>query len=117
MPRISGSSVATALAAGLCSLMLTCDRLAHPGKKYKTEKQAGKSPIGGTKRVALVTGLLEKIQANSKGTTKHVLLDCFCDISKPGVVHNVANNDHPNFGSDGVPEVETILRNVFGMTR
>jgi hypothetical protein len=31
---ITGSSVATAPAAGLCSLVLTCDRLAHPGKKY-----------------------------------------------------------------------------------
>ncbi|KXX74813.1 Halolysin [Madurella mycetomatis] len=30
--NISGSSVATALAAGLCSLILTGDRLAQPGK-------------------------------------------------------------------------------------
>ncbi|KAL9120735.1 MAG: hypothetical protein Q9187_002705 [Circinaria calcarea] len=32
--RISGSSVATAIAAGLSSLTLSCDRLAHSGKMY-----------------------------------------------------------------------------------
>ncbi|KAF5012574.1 hypothetical protein F66182_15251, partial [Fusarium sp. NRRL 66182] len=32
--NITGSSVATAMAAGMCSLILTCDRLAHPGKEY-----------------------------------------------------------------------------------
>ena len=31
---ISGSSVATAIAAGLSSLTLSCDRLTHPGKTY-----------------------------------------------------------------------------------
>lgn len=31
---ISGSSVSTALAAGVCSLILTCDRLANLQKKY-----------------------------------------------------------------------------------
>lgn len=34
---ISGSSVSTALAAGLCSLILTCDRLAHPTKIYEAD--------------------------------------------------------------------------------
>ncbi|KAK3307832.1 uncharacterized protein B0T15DRAFT_86228 [Chaetomium strumarium] len=43
--RISGSSVATALVAGLSSLILSCYRLAHPQLSANTRYQQQKMPI------------------------------------------------------------------------
>jgi hypothetical protein len=66
--RISGSSVATAVAAGLSSLVLSCLRLANPGQKFE-----------GGRRVRMVEEKLDEML--SKGT-KYVLLEKFGGIDK-----------------------------------
>lgn len=69
---ITGSSVSTALAAGLCSLILTCDRLAHPDKEYQGGKGEGS-------RWALVTGHLKKMAAED--SKQFLLLERFENIA------------------------------------
>ena len=67
--RISGSSVATAIAAGLSSLILSCDRLAFPGRKYFD--QSGKKAK--FSRQEIVEHYFERMVA--KQDTKFLILE------------------------------------------
>ena len=69
---ISGSSVATALAAGVCSLTLTCDRLANAGRTYKSGMDKGS-------RYDLVTEQLRKMR--SEVGSKPIVLNKFGGIN------------------------------------
>ncbi len=64
--RISGSSVATAIASGLSSLILSCTRLANPTKTYQKVQRS------------LVTSRLKAMQSIPQ--SKHLLLEKFGDI-------------------------------------
>ena len=66
--RISGSSVATAIAAGLSSLTLSCDGLAHPGKTYFDHED---------RRKVIKHHFDSMLAAN-----KYILLDKFADIDQ-----------------------------------
>ena len=86
--RISGSSVATAIAAGLSSLILSCDRLAHPGKKYE-----------GYDRKNMVEIQLKKMRSSKQ--EKYVILERFADIDlkiKDGLDINVEGILEQSFG-------------------
>lgn len=74
--RISGSSVSTALAAGISSLTLTCVRLAH------LRKETAIKPVKW--RHKTVKHYLEKMMA-AESTKKHVLLEKFANIGDTGV--------------------------------
>lgn len=64
---ITGSSVSTAIAAGLSSLILSCDRLAFPDKVY-TDRD----------RINLVNHHFDKMLPDS--TKKYIMLEKFADI-------------------------------------
>ncbi|KAK1750547.1 subtilisin-like protein [Echria macrotheca] len=96
---ISGSSVSTALAAGLCSLILTCDRLANPGKTYPNGKDAGS-------RWEIVTGHLDSMQSTTE--SKFVLLEKFGQIDTPRVGY-----ESPETGRTGGPSAKTVLTKYF----
>lgn len=64
---ITGSSVSTALAAGLSSLILMCDRLRNPEKKYETGTKDGS-------RYELIRSRLDQMRAPK---SKFVPLDSF----------------------------------------
>lgn len=71
--RIIGSSVATALAAGLSSLTLSCDRLADPGRTriYQEDNR---------KREDLIKQRFHQMQSIAK--SKYVLLEKFAGIDQ-----------------------------------
>jgi hypothetical protein len=96
--RISGSSVATAIAAGLSSLILACDRLAIPGRKY-IDQFGNKEKFG---RQEIVEQYFEKMTV--KPDTKYLILEQFGNIdSKIG---------------DGLEiDAEEILTNWFSMQK
>ncbi|CAF3625818.1 unnamed protein product [Fusarium graminearum] len=73
---ISGSSVATAVTAGICSLTLTCDRLANPGRSYNKGMEAGS-------RYAKVIKELDSMK--SKAGSRHILLKKFGEIDTYGL--------------------------------
>ncbi|EKJ70111.1 hypothetical protein FPSE_09637 [Fusarium pseudograminearum CS3096] len=73
---ISGSSVATAVTAGICSLTLTCDRLANPGRSYNKGMEAGS-------RYAKVIKELDSMK--SKAGSQHILLKKFGEIDTYGL--------------------------------
>ncbi len=97
---ISGSSVSTALAAGLCSLILTCDRLANPEKKY----------VGGTKekdsRLFMVKKHLDLMRSSEN--SQFVLLEKFGQIDAPRIGHTLSEGT-------GGPSAKSVLRKTFGM--
>lgn len=62
---ISGSSVATAIAAGLCSLILTLDRLSNPARKYESGTAKGS-------RYAIVNSILDQ---SKQGNQNFIFLD------------------------------------------
>lgn len=70
---IDGSSVATALAAGLCSLTLTCDRLQNGDVKYEKETKSNS-------RYKLVEKQLNSM--TSATNKKFVLLNRFGGIDR-----------------------------------
>lgn len=83
---ISGSSVATALAAGLCSLILTCNRLKNPETQYQ-----GK--IGDGSRYSLVTKCLDAMK--SRPGSFFVLLENFGgknSLNKPHAADEILND-------------------------
>ncbi|KAI5924908.1 peptidase S8/S53 domain-containing protein [Camillea tinctor] len=97
---ISGSSVATALAAGLCSLILTCDRFANPGKKYApgiTDKES---------RLVMVKYHLESMKSNEK--SRFVLLEKFGNIDAPRIGQTFPDV----FGG---PSAKSVLQERFRM--
>lgn len=67
---ITGSSVSTAIAAGLSSLILTCDRLSNPSKDYTHGTQEGSRNI-------LVRNIFEQMCAPG---TKFIPLENFSQI-------------------------------------
>jgi hypothetical protein len=86
----SGSSVSTALAAGLCSLILTCDRMACPGNHVKNLQRKEK-----------VRKHLNNMKTS--GESKYVILERFGGIDSTV--------------KDGAPEVNAykILKEEFGV--
>jgi len=103
---ITGSSVSTALAAGLSSLVLTCDRLAKPDRKYE----------GGTvknSRWDTVKHHLDKMR--SKDGIRFLLLEKFGNISEPHMQHVTAEELSTETASAWVRSPETVLREEFGM--
>ncbi|KAI1486454.1 subtilisin-like protein [Biscogniauxia mediterranea] len=96
---ISGSSVSTALAAGLCSLILTCDRLAHPKKVYA-------SGTRGSSRFSKVKEHLDLMRSSEK--SKFVLLEKFGQIDKPPIGQVFPDGT-------GGPSAKNVLRYRFGM--
>ncbi|KAH6951191.1 hypothetical protein BKA56DRAFT_535586 [Ilyonectria sp. MPI-CAGE-AT-0026] len=76
---ITGSSVATALAAALCSLILTCNRLAHPVVTYEGGK-------GENSRYSLVTKHLTRMKSHEN--TKFILLEKFGKIEELGKTYD-----------------------------
>ncbi|KAI0169132.1 peptidase S8/S53 domain-containing protein, partial [Hypoxylon sp. FL1284] len=101
---ISGSSVSTALAAGLCSLILTCDRLANPHKAY--EKGTGERT-----RLHLVKHHLDNMQSSTN--SQFVMPEKFGDIDTPHI--GQARADGSETGRIGVPSAHSVLRKHFGM--
>jgi hypothetical protein len=70
--RISGSSMATAIVAGLSSLILSCDRLVNPGRVYE-----------GTEKKQTVEGYLDDMRADGKtGKSQYVLLEKLAGVDK-----------------------------------
>ncbi|KAL8943001.1 MAG: hypothetical protein Q9211_001150 [Gyalolechia sp. 1 TL-2023] len=67
---ISGSSVATAIAAGLSSLILSCDRLAHPEKTYTGRKD----------REKVIRHHLDGMKMLERGS--YILLEKFANIGQ-----------------------------------
>ncbi|KAL8743053.1 MAG: hypothetical protein Q9190_004554 [Brigantiaea leucoxantha] len=67
--RISGSSVATAVAAGLSSLILSCDRLANPSKRYNDRDDRRK----------VIDGQFKSMLPENKS---HILLERFAGIDQ-----------------------------------
>ncbi|KAK1471413.1 hypothetical protein CTAM01_16536 [Colletotrichum tamarilloi] len=94
---ITGSSVSTALAAGISSLVLTCDRLAHPGKSYKGGVDEGS-------RYFIVKKHLNMMRSSEK--TQFVVLEKFGGIDSP----RIAPSDGP-----GIPSVQSVLEDKFEM--
>ena len=66
--RISGSTVSTAIAAGLSSLTLSCDRLAHPEKTYDDRDDRSK----------VIKHHLEEMKA----AKNYILLEKFASIDQ-----------------------------------
>jgi hypothetical protein len=89
---ISGSSVATALAAGLCSLILTCDREANPKREYEEGKDKGS-------RFEKVNFHLKEMQATDG--SNFILLEKFGKIDTLGK------------GGSGCPSAEKVLKHTF----
>lgn len=69
--RISGSSVSTAIAAGLSSLILSCDRLACPGRTYESNG-----------RKSICEDHFDKMKVRQDAQEKYVLLEKFGSIDK-----------------------------------
>ncbi|KAF4460275.1 hypothetical protein FALBO_12951 [Fusarium albosuccineum] len=90
---ITGSSVATALATALCSLILTCDRLAHPNQTYKSKEE--------NSRYDLITKHLESMKSHKE--SKFILLEKFGKIDELGA--RWAGN----------PGADIVLKESFGM--
>ncbi|KAL8399862.1 hypothetical protein RB594_000326 [Gaeumannomyces avenae] len=103
---ITGSSVSTALAAGLCSLILTCDRLAHPGKRYPGGKEAGS-------RWALVRRHLEKMAADD--SKQFLLLEKFENIATPHINQPTAEEIELAASGIGERSAKDVLIKEFGM--
>lgn len=115
---ISGSSVATALAAGLASLALTCDRLANPEKNIiKTTmllKGGNKLDTDKTKyRLGIVKKHLEEMAADKDD--KFVILDKFGGIAAPSIGQDVVTQAGRKLNKHDIPKVETVLKERFGM--
>ncbi|XXH00917.1 hypothetical protein Hte_007268 [Hypoxylon texense] len=100
---ISGSSVSTALATGLCSLMITCDRLGNPEKKYmgRDEKNS---------RLELVKTHLDQMRSNDKN--HFVMLEKFGGIDTPRIGQTSGSLEP---GWDRVPSARAVLTKHFGM--
>lgn len=118
--HISGSSVATALAAGISSLILTCDRLANPGKTYvngtmREEKQNGRTINKSNEdyRLGVVKGHLNEMQT-SDGST-YVDLNKFGNISEPIVGDDKQPSRAPQAGRISTPTVLRVLKDTFKM--
>lgn len=109
--NITGSSVATAMAAGMCSLILTCDRLAHPGKEYINDARgvSGKTFEKDT-RLGMVKKHLDSMIRNVKD--KFVLLEMFGGITVPGIGQDIATHAGGLTDRD-VPSVDEILHKKF----
>lgn len=73
--RISGSSVATAIAAGLSSLTISCDRLCSPGKVYSPKTIMRKDLI--ERRF----NFMVSSNPTSPDDEKYVILEKFADFS------------------------------------
>lgn len=76
--RISGSSVATAIAAGLSSLILSCDTFAHPDITPSVRE---------TKRKKRLQNHLKKMV--SYPDSKYIMLEKLCDLDR-----KTLNGDH-----------------------
>ncbi|KAL8419636.1 hypothetical protein RB594_002720 [Gaeumannomyces avenae] len=101
--RISGSSVATALVAGLTSLILSCHRLAHPGslrpaqaRQFVSADQKSQEPIG------IVTKHLDDMSPTKSERPGFLFPEGFAGI-----------DDMIKAGDD--VDAETVLRKAFGM--
>lgn len=92
--RISGSSVATAIAAGLSSLILSCLRLANPEQEFKGRSRAEK-----------VENKLKEMKES--GGSKYVMLDRF------GKIHERSKTGEPITaeGVIGKFKVEALIPN------
>ncbi|KAI0423857.1 hypothetical protein F5Y09DRAFT_326191 [Xylaria sp. FL1042] len=104
---ISGSSVATALGAGLCSLILTCDRLANPDKEYAIGEMSINSP---NSRYAVVTKHLKSML--SETDDQFVLLEKFGGIDAPHIGDAVIDSHEMwvTGGRDARSVVDTFKR-------
>ncbi|KAI1819685.1 hypothetical protein F4861DRAFT_526015 [Xylaria intraflava] len=102
---ISGSSVSTALAAGLSSLVLTCNRLAQPTRKYDRGR------TGSNTRWVIVREHLERMQS-SEGS-KFILLEKFGKIDTPRIGHT--GTEGPETGIGSGPSARHVLTNSFKM--
>ncbi|KAM3562177.1 hypothetical protein MY1884_001991 [Beauveria asiatica] len=113
--NITGSSVATALAAGLSSLILTCDRLAHPGKEYINAKM-GKTGDGKHAEDQYRLGVVKKHfkKMETKDGKKFIELGNF-----DGRMSGSRIGQEPVAQAGGkltnIPSVEEVLINEFGM--
>ncbi|KAI9167901.1 subtilisin-like protein [Paramyrothecium foliicola] len=99
-PTVTGSSASTALAAGLSSLILTCDRLAHPDRSYG-------SGIGKGSRYDKIRGYLDQMQ--STGNSKFVLMGKFGRLNEPLIGQATSEKRHTG------PSVRTVLEDSFEM--
>lgn len=123
---ITGSSVATALAAGLASLALTCNRLAHPDKDYIRGTMVvkdGKKPVKDKSlyRLYTVRKHLNKMKAGEEDEmtadkkNKFIILDKFGGIATPSIGQDVSFQAGRKLSRHDIPKVETVLRDKFGM--
>ncbi|KAL1890307.1 hypothetical protein Sste5346_008309 [Sporothrix stenoceras] len=119
--HISGSSVATALAAGLCSLILTCDRLADPTKTYKNGSMREEKLDNGRTmskseddyRLGVVKSQFFRMQAG-RGSG-YVDIDKFGGISEATAGGDNAPGHSQQTGKITTPSVEDVLRKEFKM--
>ncbi|KAM3548290.1 hypothetical protein ARSEF4850_009498, partial [Beauveria asiatica] len=111
--NITGSSVATALAAGLSSLILTCNRLAHPGKEYINAKM-GKTGDGRHSEDQYRLGIVKK-HLKKMGTSdenKFIELGNFGRISESRIGQDFGAQAGGKL-TNLIPSVETVLRDEF----
>ncbi|KAF4452933.1 Peptidase S8/S53, subtilisin/kexin/sedolisin [Fusarium austroafricanum] len=114
--KISGSSVATALAAGLCSLILTCARLADPNRQFDTEVKIDKeNKDHPNSRLHIVREHLDAMVSNSKDHSNYVLLEKFGGIAEPAPGEGMKPGSLSKVGNVATPPVTTVLKQRFGM--
>ncbi|CAH0024479.1 unnamed protein product, partial [Clonostachys rhizophaga] len=91
---ISGSSVATVLAAGIASLTITGDGLANPGRSYYANKSEAKNnPQTRALKPRLQTVKDHLNEMKAAVSDKHVLLEKFCKVGNTGVGKGHLYND------------------------
>ena len=90
--RISGSSVATAIAAGLSSLILSCDYMENPGRVHSHWAS----------RKKMVQHHLDQMVADHRQKQgKYLLLENFCDMHEKGPDLDINQLLRESFGPHG----------------
>ncbi|KAL8370809.1 hypothetical protein RB595_000920 [Gaeumannomyces hyphopodioides] len=100
--RISGSSVATALVAGLASLILSCHRLAHPDSLLPQAQQFMSADQKSQEPISIVKRHLDDMSPSKSDRPGFLFLERFAGID--GMIK----------AGDDV-DAETVLKSAFGM--
>ena len=94
--KISGSSVATAIAAGLSSLILSCDYLENPGRLHNNR----------SKRKMVQHHLNQMVADHYQKQGKYLLLENFCNMHQKGPdmdINQVLKESFGPHGNEGYP--------------
>lgn len=111
---ITGSSVATALAAGLCSLIITCDRLAHPGRTYIEHPLMNPTyPLPRERKEKPARMDVVKEHLNYMQNSRHVDLDKFGKLGG----ETLGLDNSTAVVQDGESPAEKVLVERFGMKK